>query len=557
MRFALTPNQTRGAKHRGWIVALLGCVVSCILFPAVGRANDTFDVVVYGGTPAGIMAAIQAARMGTRVILLEPKSVIGGMITAGLGATDTGAKRKIGGLAKEFFHRVNKVYGVRRRWILEPKIGLQVFEAMLAEQKNITVRKKWELAEVQRQGRRITALRSNAGETVSGKVFIDSSYEGDLLALAGVSHRIGREARLEYGESLAGVYPQSVDRFDVSINAYDSEGKLLPGISEAPLGEEGAGDKLLPAYNYRVCLTQNADNRIAFSKPEGYDVRQYELLARYIAAKRLTQLKDLFNILDLPGKKHDLNNKGPVSTDYVGQNKEYPAASPARRREIDRAHESYTRGMLWFLQTDERVPQSLRDMTATWGYCRDEFIDTGNWPHQLYVREARRMTGEYVLTQHDVQKDRTKEDAIGVASKPIEAHHAQRYVTPEGNVQNEGFVYTQLDGAIPYDVPYRALLPKRNESENLLVPACVSATHIAFSSLRMEPVYMILGMSSGAAAALAAKSGGIVHNVPYPELSRLLVERKQIISVTQIRVKKRKPRSRPAAAQKFKQQKAL
>jgi hypothetical protein len=365
------------------------------------------------------------------------------------------------------------------------------------------------------------------GARFRGRVFADCSYEGDLMAQAGISYTYGREGVKDYGESLAGVRGHTRShQFAVDIPARDADGKLLPEISAEPKGEPGSGDKRIQAYNFRVIGTNVPENRIPWEKPAGYDPKRYELLARYL--KSITEYlgrPPIFNEVSLfrviPNGKADLNNRGPFSTDYIGKNYAYPEGTYAERDRIWKEHIDYQKGFYYFLANDPRVPKPLQDEVRQWGLAKDEFTDTGNWPNQLYIREARRMQGEFVATQKDLQSDRTKPDAIGMGSYNSDSHNVQRHVAESGIVLNEGDVQVPVE---PYQIPYRVLVPKRSESDNVLVPVCFSASHIAYSSLRMEPQYMIMGHAAGIAAALAAKSNLPVQDVPVADLQKTLRE---------------------------------
>jgi hypothetical protein len=368
-------------------------------------------------------------------------------------------------------------------------------------------------------GTRVTTIAMENGATFAARVFADATYEGDLMAQAGVSYTWGREGTSEYGESLAGVRDRTPKhQFTVAVKPHDAGGRLLPEISSAKKAPAGSADRKVQAYNFSVCMTRVPENRVPFPKPAGYDPARFALLARMLAemdaVKQAKQLKwsavDVMKPDPLPNGKTDTNNNGAFSTDYIGGSYEYPNASYAAREQIWQAHAGYVQGFLYFLQNDPRVPRGLRDDVETLGLCRDEFTDTNNWPHQLYVREARRMIGEYVMSQKDVQADLTKPDAIGMGSYNSDSHNVQRIVNDDGYVENEGDMQVPVT---PYQIPYRVMLPKRAEATNLLVPVCFSATHVAYSTLRMEPQYMIIGHAAGVAASLAIKGNAAVQDV--------------------------------------------
>lgn len=502
---------------------------------ASAAAQQSFDFAVYGGTAGGVMAAVAAARHGMKTVLLHPGTHLGGMVSGGLSGTDVGKREVIGGLSLEFYWRAGRHYQLERHlqdiaWMPEPKVAEAIMRQMLKEA-GVTVLERHRLREkngVRKEGARVAELVMENGAAIRARIFADCSYEGDLMAQAGVSYTYGRESVRTYGESLAGVRAVTPShQFHVDVPARGEDGKLLPEISPEPRGEPGAGDKRVQAYNFRVIATNVPENRVPWPKPEGYDPRRYELLARYIAALEAHQGRPpKFNELNLPrvipNGKVDLNNRGPFSTDYIGKNYGYPEGSYAERARIWKEHEDYQKGFYYFLANDPRVPASLREEARQWGLARDEFEDTGHWPHQLYVREARRMVGDFVATQKDLQTERSKPDVIGMGSYNSDSHNVQRFVNARGFVENEGDVQVPVT---PYQIPYRVLLPRRGEASNLLVPVCFSASHVAYSSLRMEPQYMILGHAAGVAAALAVKAGSAVHDIDVKELQkRLLAE---------------------------------
>jgi FAD dependent oxidoreductase len=494
-------------------------------------AGGTYDVVVYGATAAGVAAAAAAARQGARVALVEPGTHLGGMVSGGLGHTDTGRIEAIGGLSLEFYKRVGRHYNQPVAWEIEPHVAEDVFKTMASEAK-VTVDYNTRLREhgaVRRESGRITSVTMENREVFSAQVFIDASYEGDLMEQSEVEFTWGREGRDHYEESFAGVrdgHEYAGHWFEVPVSAYDSRHKLLPNINRGPRGEAGAADKKVQAYNFRLCLTKDKGNQIAIPKPDKYDPHEYELLARLIAAtvktkKSVPRLGELVIISPLPNGKTDINNHGAFSTDYIGRNWDYPNASYQRRGQSWREHADYTAGFFYFLGHDPRVPVELREETLEWGLAKDEFTDTGNWPFQLYVRESRRMVGEYVMVQRDLETEVTKPDAIGMGSYNTDSHNIQRYVDEKGNVQNEGDVEVPT---IPFQIPYRVLLPKRDQCSNLLVPVCASASHIGYGAMRVEPVYMIMGEAAGVAAAMAAGRQQAVQAVDPGALAKELIK---------------------------------
>ena len=498
----------------------------------LGAEPAECDVCVYGGTSAGVIAAVEAARSGKSAILLEPGRRLGGLSSGGLGFTDIGNKDAIGGLSRDFYRRLGKRYGKDEAWTFEPHAAEETFRALVGEAK-VDARLGERLAGVTLEGNRIRELRTEAGNTFRARMFIDATYEGDLLAAAKVSYTVGREANAKYGETLNGIRGETpFHQFQVAVDPYvkpgDPSSGLLPFIQPGG-GAPGEGDRRVQAYNFRLCLTQDPANRKPIEPPAGYDPARYELLARYlealVASGKAPKLGEFLSIKHLPNGKTDMNNNGPFSTDYLGASWEYPEASPAGRARIIEEHEEYTRGFLHFLATSPRSPAALRAETASWGLARDEFQETGGWPHQIYVREARRMVSGYVMTEHDCRGARAVPDPVGMGAYNMDSHNCRRIVK-DGRVENEGDVQVRVS---PYPVSYRSIVPREGECENLLVPVCLSATHIAYGSIRMEPVFMILGQSAAAAASIAIDDGIAVQRVSYEKLEPALLERKQVL----------------------------
>ena len=536
--------------------------LSLVVAASSGAQTATYDIVIYGGTSAGIIAAVQAKRMGKSVVVVAPEKHLGGLSAGGLGFTDTGDKSVIGGLSREFYQRVwshydrpeawkwqkreeygNKGQGtsamdsvLRTMWIFEPHVAEKVFEAFVTEYKIPVHRNEWlnRATGVSKHAGRIVTLTTLSGRTYTGRVFIDATYEGDLMAAAGVKYHVGRESRAQYGEQWNGVQTGVLHHrhhFGVlkrPISPYvtpdDPQSGLLPRISSAPPGEFGQADNRIQAYCYRMCLTDHPGNRIPFEKPAGYDPRQYELLLRVFQAG----WRETFQKFDpIPNRKTDTNNHGPFSTDNIGMNYDYPDASYERRRAILLEHERYQKGWLYFIANDPRVPAEVREEMRKWGLAKDDFTDNAGWPHQIYVRESRRMLGMFVMTENELLKTRPTPDPVGMGSYTIDSHNVQRHVTPEGAVQNEGDIGVSTNG--PYSIAYGALAPRRGQADNLLVPVCVSSSHIAFGSIRMEPVFMVLGQSAATAAALAIDGGVAVQDVPYAQLRERLLKDGQIL----------------------------
>lgn len=541
-------------------VSLLSFLLVALL-PA--QADETADVVIYGGTSAGVIAAVQSKKLGKSAIIVGPDKHLGGLSSGGLGWTDTGNKAVIGGLSRDFYHRIWKEYQKpetwkfqepseyggkgqgtpaidgenRTMWIFEPSVAEAVFESYIKDFEIPVFRDEWldrENGVVKTDGK-IRSITMLSGKTFTGKMFIDATYEGDLVASAGVDYHVGREGREVYGEDWNGVQTGVLHHrhhFDAipekkRISPYwvpgDPSSGVLPRISAEHPGEKHAGDDKVQAYCFRMCLTNDPENRIPFSEPPGYDVKQYELLARIYEAG----WRDTFGKFDpIPNHKTDTNNHGPFSTDNIGFNYEYPEASYERRKEIIKEHETYQKGWLWFHCSDPRVPKEIQERMKTWGLPKDEFQDNGNWSHQLYIREARRMVGSFVMTENELLQRNPTPDSVGMGSYTIDSHNTQRYITPEGYVQNEGDIGVKCP---PYQIAYGSLTPKKEQCENLLVPVCVSSSHIAFGSIRMEPVFMILGQSAATAAAFAIDEGIAVQDLEYAKLREQLLKDGQVL----------------------------
>jgi len=527
------------------------------------KAAEVFhtDVCIYGGTACGVAAGVKAARMGKTVVIAEFGSHLGGMTSGGLGATDIGNKAAIGGIAREFYHRVAQHYSRPDSWSLErsedyfkhrggqstlaelnsadatmwtfePHVGEDILFQMLNAER-IPVFFQQKLVAVRKQGARLAEITMENGKSFCAEMFIDATYEGDLMALAGVTYFVGREPNSKYGETLNGIRADTPKhQFAVPVDPYvrptDSASGLLPFVQPQGLGVLGDGDASLQAYNFRLCYTQNPVNRLPHKPPPGYDPGQFELFARcleaLVAAGKTPRLSEFWNPIWMPNGKTDINNNGGFSTDFIGGNAGYPDGDYKTRAKLWQAHKNYALGFVYFLATSSRVPEPMRKEMQMWGPARDEFPDTDGWPHQLYVREARRMISDYVMTEHHCRGEIRAEDSVGLAAYTMDSHNCRRIVR-EGHAENEGDV--QVGGFPPYPISYRAIVPKVTECENLLVPVCLSATHIAYGSIRMEPVFMILGQSSATAAALAIEAKQPVQKVNYAKLRERLVTDKQ------------------------------
>jgi hypothetical protein len=521
-------------QKSGRLEKVIFLLIFLLALPSFAGLSRQYDICVFGGTSAGVAAAVQAARSGKSVVLTEDGCHVGGLTSGGLSQTDIGNKAAIGGLAREFYRRMGQHYGSNETWKLEPSVAEDVFLKMLGDAK-VPVYFNEHLKAVQKKGARLAAITMEDGKTIRARMFIDASYEGDLMAAAKVSYFVGRESNSTYGETLdgiRGVTPKH--QFLVPVDPYvrpgDPSSGLLDLIQDQPPGNAGDGDISVQAYNFRLCLTQNPTNRMPIDPPNNYDPAQYELLARYLdalsAAGRTPHLNDLMHIQPMPDGKTDVNNNGPFSTDFIGHNYDYPEGTRAQRERIRQAHEDYTRGLLRFLADDSRVAESLRVEMRSWGLCKDEFKDTGGWPHQLYVREARRMISDYVMTEKNCRHSVVAPDAVGLAAYTMDSHNCRRIVR-NGHVENEGDV--QVGGFSPYPISYRSMVPRRSECENLLVPVCLSASHIAYGSIRMEPVFMVLGQSSAMAAALAVEEEVPVQDINYGKLREQLLAAGQIL----------------------------
>lgn len=487
------------------------------------------DVCIYSGTSSGVIAAYAAKLQGKTVILIEPGKRLGGMSSGGLGQTDIGNKQAITGMARDFYKQIGKHYGKEEQWIFEPHVAEQVFLDHVNKVK-LDVLYEHRLFSVSKDGSAITEIivEHSKGlaqnKKIRAKMYIDCSYEGDLMAKAGVSYTVGREINSQYGETLNGVQLLDKHQFKDGIDPYVVPGKpesgLIWGVQSQALQSNGTGDLAVQAYNFRLCLTNNPDNQVEITKPVDYDSSKYELLVRQIKSYTPDSLNwQLMHIAPMPNQKTDINNCGGFSSDMIGMNYDYPDGDYAARDRIFQEHLSYTKGWLWFLGHDARVPEHLRNEMLQWGYPKDEYLDTENFTPQLYIREARRMVSGYVMTQHNCQGREVVEDGVGLAAYTMDSHNCQRLVV-NGMVKNEGDV--QVGGFGPYPVSYRSIVPKKNECTNLVVPVCLSASHIAYGSIRMEPVFMVLGQSAATAACMAIDSNSSIQDVDVKQLQKTL-----------------------------------
>ena len=539
------------------------------------QAKPRFDIVVYGATSAGIATAIQGSRMGKKVMLIEPSSRIGGLTTGGLGQTDIGNKQAIGGISREFYQNIKRFYlqpenwkwqsresykdGGQTRssanedamWTFEPSAALRVFEEMLIKEKKITIAYHQRLNRengVVLINKTIQSIRMESGEVYIGKMFIDCTYEGDLMAAAGVTYTVGRESNSQYVESLNGVQTGKTGlalRNNISRNAYyhnfidgvdpyvikgNPKSGLLPFIVSEKPNIDGSGDDKIQAYCFRMTLTDHIDNKIPFSKPLRYNEMDYELLFRNYEA-RSGSVNKMYNYgdplvpwinSDMPNRKTDTNNQKGFSTDFIGQNYAYPDATYQERDIIIQRHKDFQQGLMWTLAYHPRIPEEVRAVVSKWGLCKDEFETNQGWSGQLYVREARRMVSDYVMNQKNCEKLEIVDDAVGLGAYGMDSHHIQRYVDANGHVKNEGNVEAGVSS--PFPVSYRSIVPKKSEVQNLFIPVCLSASHIAFGSIRMEPVFMVLGQSSAIAASLAIDKKINAQAIEYKTLKPLLLQ---------------------------------
>ena len=568
--------KTRETKRRNGF-RTMACLVAALPLGAAFAAAPVAprDVVIYGSSPAALTAAIEAQRHGRTAVIVCPETRIGGLTTGGLGQTDIGNKSAFGGLARQFYRDVAAWYqdaahwtrerradylpdgqckgthGDESMWTFEPSAALAILERWEKENGLTIVRGEWldrARGGVTVANGRIVSFRTLSGKVFSGKTFVDATYEGDLLAAAGVSYTVGREPNAAYGETISGIQRRLATnhQFNPGVSAYvragDPSSGLLPGIEPDVADPDGTGDRRVQAYCFRMCLTDDPANRIPFAKPANYDPLAYELLLRNLEALDPKVLaageKDFWRALPwinsrMPNRKTDTNNRTGFSTDFIGGNYDWPEASYAERAKILQRHLDYQKGLMWTLANHPRVPAPIRAEVSRWGTCRDEFADGlgDGWQSQLYVREARRLVGEYVMTERNCRGTVVAPRPVAMGAYGMDSHNVRRYVDANGFARNEGNIEDYSANPPgqphrrfgPYPIDYGALVPKRGECANLLVPVCLSATHMAFGSIRMEPVFFALGQVVGAAAALAVEGDCAVQDVPYARLADILV----------------------------------
>ena len=543
---------------QAWAMRIYTIPVLCVALPLCSFAAQKADVVIYGGSSGGITAAIQTARMGKNAILIEPSHFLGGLTTGGLGATDIGNKKAIGGLSLDFYTAIREHYKkpenwkqetpelyfttrTRSRgteaaqWTFEPKAASAVYAAMLESVRDrvtVVYGERLDLKNgVRKAGAQITEIVMESGKSFSAEMYIDASYEGDLMAKAGVAYHVGREANSVYNESINGVqaegakHHQFTQQVDPYVRKGDPSSGLLPGINPHGPGLEFSGDQKIQAYNFRMCTTDVPENRRDWEKPAHYDPQWFELALRNAEAG---DTRVSWNPVAMPNRKTDTNNNFAVSSDFIGMNWDYPEADYATRERIWKAHEDWQKGLFWTLANSPRVPEKLREAYRKFGLAKDEFTENDNWPRQLYVREARRMIGDYVMTEKNCKRTEIVEDSVGMGAYNMDSHHVQRYVTKEGFVRNEGDIQIATK---PYPISFRSIRPKATECTNLLVPVCLSASHIAYGSIRMEPVFMVMGQSAATAAVQAIEQKTTIQRINLEKLKTRLLADNQVLDL--------------------------
>lgn len=540
------------------IIIILSLFITC--FSAVATNNPTYDICIYGESASGVIAAIQGARMNKKVVLISKNNHVGGLVTSGLTATDMNRNDVVGGITKEFYNKIYNYYlnpavwrnqdresfmvsTLKRtykgknderqiQWVYESSIAEKIMKEML-EEAGVEVLYKHRLALdqlVEKEGTRIKSISLENGKSISAKIFIDASYEGDLMAKAGVSYIVGRESNQQYGETFSGIRINYDLGKDLSaVDPYIKEGNpssgVLPYVNPKPFGNQGDADKRVQAYCYRMTLTNDPANRITIKKPANYNPLWYEILVRDLKLTPETKLQEIITLTPMPNKKTDTNH-----LDFFGASYDYAEGDYKTRAEIEQLHKDYALGMLWLLGNDKRIPKHIRDEMKDWGLPKDEFKDTENFPYQIYVREARRMIGEFVMTEKNLRRENRIEarDVVGMGSYPFDCHYVSRVIDKDGKLRNEG---TMFKATGPYPISYYSIVPRQEECTNLLVPICLSASHVAYSSIRMEPVYMILGQSAATAAVMAIDNSQDIQDVPYEALRYKLLEDGQILAL--------------------------
>ncbi|WP_276372138.1 FAD-dependent oxidoreductase [Chryseolinea sp. H1M3-3] len=513
-------------------ICLFNAFAFLLISQAWSQKTTTVDICVYGGSSAGVIAAYTAKKLGKSVIVIEPGKHLGGLTSGGLGFTDIGNKYAVSGLARDFYRRIGNHYGKFEQWIFEPHVAENIYKEYVKQAKvNILFghriidarTKDGYIQEIMVENSTTPVASTN--QIIRAKMFIDCSYEGDLMAKAGVSYFVGREANDLYNETYNGVQLKDKHQFVDGIDPYKTPGKpesgLLWGISNETLLPEGSGDKKVQAYNFRICLSRDPKNLMPIVKPDDYDSTRYELLIRMLEKEPNRPFNLILKPDLMPNEKTDINNNGPFSTDMIGMNYNYPEASYDQRTKIVKEHENYNKGLLYFIGHSGRIPKPLREEMLKWGYPKDEYTDNGHWSPQMYVREARRMVGSYVMTQANCEGKEKVSDGVGMAAYTMDSHNTSRIVI-NGMVKNEGDV--QVGGFPPYPISYRSLIPKASDCKNLFVPVCLSATHIAYGSIRMEPVFMVLAQSSATAAVQAIDRNVSVQEVDVETLQKKLME---------------------------------
>jgi hypothetical protein len=544
-------------------------LVSNIFVSGLSLLGETItaDIVIYGGTSAGVSAAVQAKRMGRSVVLVSPYQRLGGMTSNGLGSVDSSRQELVGGIAREFYHRVWRHYqspdswkwerfedfgnrgqgtsGVdgdqRTMWVFEPNVAEDIFNSFIQENGIQVFRNEWLNREegLEMDQNEIISFTSLSGTRFVGKIFIDCTYEGDLMAAVGIPYKIGREGNKMYGETFNGVQTsmakrnQFINRIDPYVVRGDPTSGLLAGVSDWSPHKDGSSDNKVPAYKFHLCLTKVEENREPFTKPDLYDPRQYELLLRTLNRGS----RHILGRFDpIPNAKTNTDQNGAFSTDFLGANYLYPDGTYQERSAIIDSHINYLRGYFYFLINDLRVPAEIREEVSSWGLARDEFMKNGFWPEQIHVYEARRMIGESILTEHHVMGRREVNEPIALVSAPISSNHFQRYNASDddGNqfVQNEGDIWVEIQQ--PYAIPFKSILPQGTICNNLLVPVCLSASHVAYSSIRSESVFMILGQAAATSAVLAVEAEFSLHNLPYQMLRNQLIDDGQILELQKL-----------------------